>query len=117
MKTMSTEARGRRAIGYVRVASISQADPRSAMEAQAARIKAYAAAKGLELIGIVDDSGKSALDMSRAGLRAIVAAAAGRRFDIVIVQDCSRLARDLDDLQWILDSLAAGGVIVVYAAE
>ena len=117
MKTMLAEAGGRRAIGYVRVASISQADPRSALEAQAARIKAFATAEGLELIGIVEDSGKSALDMTREGLNEILADAAERRFDVVIVQDCARLARDPDDLQRILDSLATGGVIVVHSAE
>ncbi|MCL5746387.1 MAG: recombinase family protein [Acidobacteria bacterium] len=87
------------------------------MDAQAARIKAIAASEGLELIGIVDDSGKSAFDMSREGLNAILAAAAARRFDVVIVRDWARLARDPDDLQRILDSLAAGGVIVVQGAE
>lgn len=106
--------RRRRAVGYVRVACLSQADPRSPMEAQAARIKAIAASEGLELIGIVDDSGKSALDLSRVGLNAILAAASQRRFDVVIVRDWARLARDPDDLQRILDSLAAGGVIVVH---
>ena len=114
---MSAEARGRRAIGYVRVASISQADPRSALDAQAARIKAFATAEGLELIGIIEDNGKSALDMTREGLTEILAAAAERRVDVVIVQDWARLARDPDDLQDILDSLAAGGVIVVHSAE
>ena len=87
------------------------------MEAQAARIKASATAEGLELIGIVEDSGKSALDMTREGLNEILAAAAERRVDLVIVQDWARLARDPDDLQGILASLAEGGVIVVHAAE
>ena len=115
MKTMSAEAGGRRAIGYVRVASHS--DPRSALETQAARIKAFATAERLELIGIVEDGGKSALDMSREGLNEVLAAAAGRRVDVVIVQDWARLARNPDDLQRILDSLAACGVLVAHSAE
>ena len=86
------------------------------MEAQAARIGALATAEGLDLFGIVEDSGKSALDMTREGLNEILTAAAERRVDVVIVQDCARLARDPDDLQRILDSLAAGGVIVVHSA-
>ena len=45
------------------------------MEAQAARIRALATAEGLDLIGIVEDSGKSALDMSREGLNEVLAAA------------------------------------------
>lgn len=114
---MSAKARGRRAIGYVRVAPISQADRTSALEAQTARIKAIATEEGLELIGIVEDSGKSAFDMNREGLNAILAAAAARRFEVVIVRDWARLARDPDDLQRILDALAAGGVIVVHGAE
>ena len=113
----SAKAGGRRAIGYVRVAAISQADPRSAMEAQAARIRALATAEGLDLIGIVEDSGKSAHDMTREGLNEIRAAATERRVDVLIVQDWARLARDPDDLQRILDSLAAGGVIVVHSVE
>jgi DNA invertase Pin-like site-specific DNA recombinase len=109
--------RRRRAVGYVRVASLSQADPRSALDGQAARVQAIARDRGLELIGIVEDGGKSAFDMSREGLNAILAAAAARRFDVVIVRDWARLARDPDDLQHILDSLAAGGVAVVHGAE
>ncbi|HEU0141474.1 MAG TPA: recombinase family protein, partial [Bryobacteraceae bacterium] len=66
---------------------------------------------------IVDDSGKSALDMSRQGLRDILAAATERRMEVLIVEDCARLARDPEDLQRILDSLAADGVIVVHGAE
>jgi len=77
MKTISAETEGRRAIGYVRVASILEADPSSVREAQAACIKAFAIAEGFELIGIIYDNGKSALNMAREGLNEALSAAAG----------------------------------------
>ena len=114
---MLAKARGRRAIGYVRVASVSQADPRSALEAQAAHVQAIAKAEGVELIGIVEDSGQSALDMSRQGLEKVLGAASEHGIEVLIVADVARLARDPEDLRRVLDSLTSNGVVVIYGAD
>jgi hypothetical protein len=60
-------------------------------------------------VGWPQANGRSALDMSRDGPKEILAAAAERQIDLVIIEDWARLARDPDDLQRILDLLAAGG--------
>lgn len=108
-------ARRRLAIGgYVRVAAVSQARPRSALGAQIAQVQAIAEAAGIELSGIVEDSGESALNMSRPGLLQVLAAAADGRIDMLVVEDMYRLARDPDDLRRILDSFRSSGVVVMH---
>ena len=104
----------RRGIGYIRVASIPQAAPRPAVDAQIARVQAIADAGAVELSGIVDDSGTSGLDMSRPGLLRVLAAVAEGRIDVVIVEDLIRLARDPEDLQGFLDSFTSRGVTVIH---
>lgn len=102
------------AIGYVRVASVSQASPRSALDAQIAQVRALAEGAGKELGEIVADSGESALNLERPGLLKVLAAVAEGRIDTVIVGDLDRLARDPEDLRRILDSLSSSGVVVLH---
>ena len=79
-----------------------------------ARVQSIAKAGGIELIEIAEDNGESALDMRRPGLSRVLAAAAERRIGVVVVEDLARLARDPDDLQYILDSLRSSGVVVMH---
>ena len=109
-------ARRHLAIGYVRGASVSQACPRSALDAQIAQVQAIAEAVDVELIGIVEDSGESALNMSRTGLLKVLAAADEGHIDVVIVEDLFRIARDPEDLRRILDSFSSRGVVVMHGA-
>jgi len=92
--------RRRSAIGYVRVASVPQAHPRSALEAQIARVQGIAKDEGIELIEIAEDNGESAFDMTRPGLLRVLAAAAEGGIGVVIVEDLARLARDPDCLRY-----------------
>jgi DNA invertase Pin-like site-specific DNA recombinase len=55
-----TKSTSIQAVGYVRVSTDDQADSGLSLEHQEARIRAYAAANGLELVGIVRDEGVSA---------------------------------------------------------
>jgi DNA invertase Pin-like site-specific DNA recombinase len=48
-----------KAIGYTRVSTVEQADSGLGLEAQAERIKAYCALKGLYLAEIITDAGVS----------------------------------------------------------
>jgi DNA invertase Pin-like site-specific DNA recombinase len=107
----------RLAIGYVRVASVSQASPRSALDAQIAQVRAIAEAAGIELGEIVEDLGASAHNLKRPGLLKVLTAAAEGHIDVVIVGDLDRLARDPGHLSGILDSLSARGVLVMHTVR
>ena len=55
----------RRVYGYARVSTRGQAEEGISLEAQEARIRAFAIAKGWELIEVLVDAGKSAKNMRR----------------------------------------------------
>src|SRR2546422_10640016 len=89
-------ARHRVAIGYVRVAAELQSG--SCLHDQAAQVRAVADAEGIELVGVVGDSGKSAHNLNRPGLLTLLAAIAAGGGNKVIVPDISRLGRHPPDL-------------------
>jgi len=109
------QANGPLAVGYVRVAAVSQADPRSGLDAQAATIRAFAKAERIELAGVFEDAGQSARNRWRPGLLALMAAVGAGHANLIIVPDLTRLARDLGDLLRLMDSFARQGVRLVSA--
>src|SRR5713101_703174 len=75
------------AVGYVRVSSEDQAREGVSLAAQAERIAAYAAAKGLALVAVVRDEDLSAKDLNRTGLQNLLEALPRRQrdFEAVVV--------------------------------
>ena len=110
-------ARSRSAIGYVRVAAVSQANPRSGLDAQAATIRAFAETDGIELVRVFEDAGESAHNPLRPGLLALLAAVDGGRAPVIIVPDLTRLARGARDLHHLMNLFARRGVSLVCATE
>jgi site-specific DNA recombinase len=108
---------GARAVGYVRVAAVPQSDPRSGLDTQAASIRAFAAAVGIEMVRIFEDAGESAHNTWRPGLLALLAAVDSGHVTVIIVPDLTRLARDAGDLLHLIDSFARRGVSLVSATE
>ena len=94
-----------KAIGYLRVSTDSQADSGLSLEAQRAKIEAYANLYGYELVEVLEEavSGKS---LQRAALQAGLAAlTAGRpKAEALIVAKLDRLTRSVRDLGALLDS-------------
>jgi DNA invertase Pin-like site-specific DNA recombinase len=107
--------RHRVAIGYVRVAAELQSG--SCLDAQATQIREIADAEGIELIGVVGDSGKSAHNLNRPGLLTLLGAVAAGAINTVIVPDLSRLARNPQDLRRLLRLFDSRGVTLVSAAN
>ena len=108
-------ARHRVAIGYVRVAAELQSG--SCLDAQAGQVRAIADAEGIQLVGVVGDSGKSAHNLNRPGLLTLLAAIAAGEVNTVIIPDLSRLARNPQDLRRLLKLFDRRGVALVSAAE
>ncbi len=82
-----------RAVGYCRVSTEEQAREGVSLKAQAARIRAYAEAKTLELVGVVTDEGLSGKDLRRPGLRDLLERCDRGEVGHVIVWKLDRLTR------------------------
>ena len=94
-----------KAIAYLRVSTDSQADSGLSLEAQRAKIEAYANLYGYQLVDVLEEaaSGKS---LQRAALQAGLAAlTSGRpKAEALIVAKLDRLTRSVRDLGALLDS-------------
>lgn len=91
-----------RVVGYVRVSTEGQADSGISLEAQKAKLEAYALAMDLELIVIEEDAGVSAKTVEgRPGLlRALARLDSGEATGLLVVKldRLTRSVRDLGDL-------------------
>ena len=90
----------KRAVGYVRVSTEEQARHGASLEDQRARIAAYCAANGLELVAVREDAGISgaAGPGERPGLRALLEDVRSRGVDAVVFPALDRLSRSVRDL-------------------
>ena len=101
-----------RAVTYCRFSTDRQ-DSRS-IDDQERRCRAFAARQDLFVTKIYSDAAKSGAHMERAQLQQLLRDAARRKFDVVLVDDLSRLSRDLGDT-WriVFQDLAATDVLVI----
>lgn len=90
-----------RCIGYCRVSTDHQAERGISLEAQRAKLAAYAVAIDLDLVTIVEDAGVSAKSLERPGLsEALKMLEAGQASGLLVVKldRLTRSVRDLGDL-------------------
>ena len=106
----------RRAIGYVRVSTLEQADHGTSLEAQISRIRDWCTANGYVLGEVMVDKGLSG---GRADNRPALqeALATVRRGDALVVYALSRLARSTRDTLEIADALDCRGADLVSLSE
>ncbi len=102
------EAEGRQprpAIGYARVSTDEQAREGVSLEAQVARIRAYAQAKELELADVLTDEGISGKTLERPALRELLQRCERGEVGHVVVVKLDRLTRRTRDLLALVDDL------------
>lgn len=105
------------AIGYVRVSSEKQARDGVSLEAQRARIVAWAVANGAELLAVHIDAGLSgAKAHNRPALQTALTEACKHRAALV-VYSLSRLARSTKDAITISEQLSKSGADLVSLSE
>jgi DNA invertase Pin-like site-specific DNA recombinase len=102
-----------KAVVYARYSTENQ-DSRS-IEDQERRCRAYAAARGLQVVDVYADAAVSGTTTARPNLQRLLADAKARRFGAVIVDDLSRLSRDRVDSGVLVRTLDDLGVQVVDA--
>jgi site-specific DNA recombinase len=107
----------RKCLGYIRVSTEEQARAGVSLEAQEARIRAFALATGRDLADLVVDDGQSAKSLYRPGLKQILDRVSGGEVDSVIVLKLDRLTRSVRDLGQLLDLFTRHDTALVSVSE
>jgi len=94
-----------RALAYIRVSREEQAREGVSLDAQRDRVAAYATAKGLILVDVIADEGRSGKDVDRPGLQSLLARCRAGEAGHVIVWRLDRLTRSARDLLGLVDDL------------
>lgn len=98
-----------RVIAYVRVSTEKQAEHGVSLDAQRAKIEAYAALYDLDVVALEVDAGISASTLDRPALVRALAALEGGRADGIVVVKLDRLTRSVRDLGDLVDRYFANG--------
>ena len=98
-----------KAIGYVRVSTVMQANEGVSLDAQKAKIKAYCEFNDLELVEIVVDAGKSAKNTDREGLQTCLEKLANGEATELVVFKLDRLSRKVLDVLNLINAIEACG--------
>ena len=93
-----------RVVCYCRVSTADQADCGISLEAQVAKMRAYASLYDLTIVEVITDAGESAKSLNRPGLqRALGMLKAGKADGLLIVK-LDRLTRSIADWQDLIDA-------------
>lgn len=106
-----------RVVGYIRVSTEHQADAGVSLDAQRAKLTAYAAAMELELVGIQVDAGVSAKTLERPGLAAALCELEAGRADGLLVAKLDRLTRSVRDLGELVERYFASRYSLLSVAD
>lgn len=109
----SVSASTLRAAIYARVSSEEQREGQT-IDSQIAELERFARDKGWLIVDIYKDEGWSGALLSRPALDRLRDEAARKRFDLVLLNDVDRLARDVTHLGIIKRDLERSGVRVVF---
>jgi len=90
-------------VGYIRVSTEGQADGGVSLEAQRAKLSAYALAMDLELVAVHVDAGVSAKTLDRPGLQAALAMLKAGTAEGLLVAKLDRLTRSVRNLGELVD--------------
>jgi len=93
-----------RVIGYIRVSTEEQATNGQSLDAQRAKLEAYASLYELELVEIIADAGVSAKSLTRPGLQDALAKLRRGAADGLVIAKLDRLTRNVGDWQRLIDS-------------
>ncbi len=107
---------GRNCVSYLRVSGASQIDG-DGFTRQRQAIERYCKGNELRIVGEFQDAGVSGTNelCDRDGLQALIERIAGNHVRVVVVENASRLARDLMIQETILDQFRKLGVTVLGA--
>lgn len=90
-------------IGYIRVSTEEQASNGQSLDAQRAKVEAYAKLYDLELIAVIEDAGQSGKTLNRTGLQSVLATLRRGEAEGVVITKLDRLTRSVADWQVLID--------------
>lgn len=96
-----------RAVGYIRVSSEEQAASGFSLDAQRAKLTAYAALYDIELVSIQVDAGISAKTLDRPGLQTALGMLQFGEVEAFVVVKLDRLTRSVRDLDVLIEKYFA----------
>jgi len=92
-----------KAVGYIRVSTDEQASSGVSLDAQKAKLEAYASLYDIELVDIEVDAGASAKTLNRPGLQSALARCEFGEAQALIVVKLDRLTRRVADLDTLIE--------------
>jgi DNA invertase Pin-like site-specific DNA recombinase len=87
-----------RAVAYLRVSTDKQADHGLSLDAQRAKVEAYASLYDVDLVAVEVDAGYSAKSLARPALERALGMLRSRKADAILVVKLDRLTRSVRDL-------------------
>lgn len=106
-----------RAVAYLRVSTDKQADKGVSLDAQRAKVEAYAALFELDLVAVIVDAGESAKSLDRPGLARALGMLDSREADALLVVKLDRLTRSVRDLGALVERYFAKGAALLSVGE
>ena len=106
-----------RAVAYLRVSTDKQADRGVSLDAQRAKVDAYAALFELDLVAVIVVAGESAKSLDRPGLARGLAMLDSREADALLVVKLDRLTRSVRDLGALVERYFAKGAALLSVGE
>ena len=96
-------------IAYLRVSTDKQADRGVSLDAQRAKLKAYAELYELDLVDVIVDAGQSAKSLDRPGLQRALGMLKAGQAEALLVVKLDRLTRSVVDLGTLVERYFAPG--------
>lgn len=106
-----------RTIAYLRVSTDKQADLGCSLDAQRAKVAAYASLYDLDLVDVAVDAGESAKSLKRPALAGALARLAKGEVDALLVVKLDRLTRSVVDLGELVDRCTKQGWALLSVSE
>jgi site-specific DNA recombinase len=110
---MPTAVPPTKAVGYIRVSTDKQADHGVSLEAQQAKLTAYAALYDITLVDIIIDAGISAKTIDRPGLQQALSMLAKGEANALLIAKLDRLTRSVKDLGALVEQYFASDKITL----
>lgn len=104
-------------VGYVRVSTDRQSVEGHSLDAQEKRLRAYADAMDIEIVGLEVDAGLSASSLNRPGLQRALARLDAREARGILVVKLDRLTRSVKDLCTLVERYFKDGAVHLISVQ
>jgi site-specific DNA recombinase len=111
--TSKTTAESTKAVGYIRVSTDKQAEHGVSLEAQQAKLTAYAQLYDLDLVDVIVDAGVSAKTLDRPGLQRALSMLRKGQAHALLVAKLDRLTRSVKDLGTLVEDYFSSDAITL----